>query len=126
MIVAGLPVGRIAMFVFLWSVFSDSVAFAGADMLSQSSLADAGSQWPSWQQWRRVLLLQDYNTRVVVFGVAVLGASAGLVGSFTLLRKRALMGDALSHASPRIRRAPALSRTSLRLDEPSAASRQAT
>lgn len=50
-------------------------------------------------QWSRVLLLQDYNTRVVIFGVAVLGAASGLVGSFTLLRKRALMGDAISHAS---------------------------
>ena len=52
--------------------------------------------WPSL--WR-VISLQDYNTRVVVLGVAVLGCSAGLIGSFTLLRKRALMGDALSHAA---------------------------
>ena len=57
------------------------------------------SGWPTLSQWWRVISLQDYNTRVVVMGVAVLGASAGLVGSFTLLRKRALMGDALSHAS---------------------------
>lgn len=54
---------------------------------------------PATSQWARTLLLQDYNTRVVIFGVAVLGAASGLVGSFTLLRKRALMGDALSHAS---------------------------
>lgn len=53
--------------------------------------------WTS--QVTRVLLLRDYNTRVVVFGVGVLGGAAGLVGGFTLLRKRALMGDALSHAS---------------------------
>ncbi len=63
------------------------------------SLTDHSLQWPTWEQWQRVLFLQDYNTRVVVFGVAVLGAGAGLVGGFTLLRKRALMGDALSHAS---------------------------
>ena len=55
--------------------------------------------WPTWDEWARVLTLRDYNTRIVVFGVAILGAGAGLVGSFTLLRKRALMGDALSHAS---------------------------
>lgn len=48
---------------------------------------------------RRVLLLQDHNTRVVLIGVTLLGLSAGLVGSFTLLRKRSLMGDALSHAA---------------------------
>lgn len=46
-----------------------------------------------------VLLLQDYNTRVVVIGATLLGLGAGVVGSFTLLRKRALMGDALSHAT---------------------------
>src|SRR5512139_315316 len=49
-------------------------------------------------EWKRVLLLQDYNTRVVVGGTAMLGLAAGVIGSFTLLRKRALMGDALSHA----------------------------
>jgi manganese/zinc/iron transport system permease protein len=46
-----------------------------------------------------VLLLEDYNTRVVVLGTMLLGSAAGMVGSFTLLRKRALMGDALSHAT---------------------------
>jgi manganese/zinc/iron transport system permease protein len=46
-----------------------------------------------------VLLLEDYNTRIVIAGTTVLGAAAGMVGSFTLLRKRALMGDALSHAT---------------------------
>ncbi|OYP37378.1 iron chelate uptake ABC transporter family permease subunit [Rhodopirellula sp. MGV] len=47
----------------------------------------------------RVVSMRDYNTRVVIVGVATLGGAAGLVGSFTLLRKRALMGDALAHAS---------------------------
>lgn len=52
-----------------------------------------------WEQWLRIFLLQDHNSRVVIFGTAMLGCAAGLVGSFTLLRKRALMGDALSHAT---------------------------
>ncbi len=47
----------------------------------------------------RVLTLQDYNTRVVVLGTALLGLTAGMVGVFMLLRKRALLGDALSHAT---------------------------
>jgi len=55
--------------------------------------------WPTGEELQRVLFLQDYNTRVVVLGAAVLGAGGGLVGAFTLLRRRALMGDALSHAS---------------------------
>lgn len=63
------------------------------------SITDRSLSWPDWPQWRRVLLLEDYNTRVVVFGTTLLGLAAGTVGSFTLLRKRALMGDALSHAT---------------------------
>lgn len=64
-----------------------------------AAASDVDSQITSMPHWQRVLLLRDYNTRVVIFGVAVLGAASGLVGSFMLLRKRALMGDALSHAS---------------------------
>ncbi|MDB4546444.1 metal ABC transporter permease, partial [Akkermansiaceae bacterium] len=41
----------------------------------------------------------SYNTTVVVLGTALLGATAGLVGSFLLLRKQSLLGDALSHAT---------------------------
>ncbi|MBL6726049.1 MAG: metal ABC transporter permease, partial [Rubripirellula sp.] len=52
-----------------------------------------------WEQMQRLALLQDYNTRVVLFGTATLGCAAGVVGVFTLLRKRALMGDAISHAT---------------------------
>ncbi len=47
----------------------------------------------------RTLLLLDFNTRVVVLSTGMLGLAAGFVGSFALLRKRALMGDALSHAT---------------------------
>ena len=52
-----------------------------------------------FSSWLRVLLLEDYNTRVVVLATTLLGLAAGAVGSFTLLRKRALLGDALSHAT---------------------------
>lgn len=65
----------------------------------RSSIADRRFDWPSRDQWIRVLSMRDYNTRVVLLGVAVLGGAAGMVGSFTLLRKRALLGDALAHAS---------------------------
>lgn len=72
----------------------------GALPLAQSeSITDRRIAMPSWEQWQRVLLMQDYNTRVVIFGTAMLGCAAGVVGCFTLLRKRALMGDALSHAT---------------------------
>ncbi len=41
----------------------------------------------------------SYNTAVVLAGSALLGAGAGVVGSFAVLRRRALTGDALSHAT---------------------------
>ncbi len=47
----------------------------------------------------RVLTLRDYNTRVVILGVMCLGAASGLIGVFLLLRRRALLGDTLSHAT---------------------------
>jgi manganese/zinc/iron transport system permease protein len=46
-----------------------------------------------------VLLLRDYNTRLVVISTILLGCACGLMGGFLLLRKRSLMGDTLSHAT---------------------------
>ncbi|HYT95237.1 MAG TPA: iron chelate uptake ABC transporter family permease subunit [Gemmataceae bacterium] len=40
-----------------------------------------------------------YNTLVVLVGAGLLGAGAGVIGSFAVLRRRALMGDALAHAA---------------------------
>ncbi len=40
-----------------------------------------------------------YNTIIVLLGTGLLGANAGLVGSFAVLRGRALVGDALAHAA---------------------------
>lgn len=54
-------------------------------------LPEAGVFW-------RVLTLREYNTRLVVFCTSILGLASGLIGTFLLLRKRSLMGDALSHA----------------------------
>jgi manganese/zinc/iron transport system permease protein len=54
---------------------------------------------PNWGDIVEVLFLQNYNTRLVVLSTTLLGVAAGLVGSFLLLRKRSLMGDALSHAT---------------------------
>lgn len=51
------------------------------------------------EETRQVLTLGQYNTRVVVFGTTMLGAAAGLIGTFMYLRKRAMIGDALSHAT---------------------------
>jgi manganese/zinc/iron transport system permease protein len=44
-------------------------------------------------------LSAGYNTAVVCIGAALLGASAGAIGSFVYLRKRSLVSDAVSHAT---------------------------
>ncbi|MDA1044823.1 MAG: metal ABC transporter permease, partial [Verrucomicrobia bacterium] len=65
-------------------------------MISQ---IDTSTSWLSAEQFMRVLQFQDHNTRVVVLGAVLLGIAAGMIGTFMLLRKRALMGDAVSHAT---------------------------
>lgn len=47
----------------------------------------------------RTLSLADHNTRLVVVGTLLLGIASGLVGCFVVLRKRALVGDAIAHAT---------------------------
>jgi manganese/zinc/iron transport system permease protein len=44
-------------------------------------------------------VLPDYTLRVVALGAAALGASSGALGSFAVLRKQSLLGDAISHAA---------------------------
>jgi manganese/zinc/iron transport system permease protein len=44
-------------------------------------------------------LLFDYTIRTVALGAAVLGIVAGALGAFALLRRRSLLGDAMSHAA---------------------------
>lgn len=43
--------------------------------------------------------LDDYTLRVVVLGAATLGVVAGALGTFAVLRRQALVGDAISHAA---------------------------
>ena len=60
----------------------------------------APTTWPSLAELLHVLAFRSgYNTAVVLAGVTLLGIAAGTVGTFALLRKRALMSDALSHAA---------------------------
>ena len=60
-----------------------------------------GAEFAAWSAaFLQVLLLQGgYNTVVVMAGVSLLGVAAGAIGSFALLRKRAMMSDVLSHAT---------------------------
>ncbi|WP_046745670.1 metal ABC transporter permease [Kordia zhangzhouensis] len=45
------------------------------------------------------LVFTDYTVRTVTLGTAVLGAICGMLGSFAVLRKQSLLGDAISHAA---------------------------
>lgn len=47
----------------------------------------------------RFLSLADANTRWVVMGSLLLGLASGVLGAFALLRRQALLGDALAHAA---------------------------
>lgn len=44
-------------------------------------------------------LLFDYTVRTVALGAGVLGMVSGALGSFAVLRRQSLLGDAISHAA---------------------------
>lgn len=45
------------------------------------------------------LVFSDYTLRTITLGTAILGAVCGMLGSFAVLRKQSLLGDAISHAA---------------------------
>lgn len=44
-------------------------------------------------------LFSDYTLRTVALGAGILGAVSGTLGTFAVLRKQSLLGDAVSHAA---------------------------
>ncbi len=69
---------------------------------SSATVADLSdrARSPDWTtRLVNLLTLRDYNTRIVLAGTALLGVAGGVVGTFMLLRKRALVGDVVSHAA---------------------------
>ncbi len=69
-------------------------------MHAPPSLAQTVDALPTWQEIVDTLLLRGgYNTTWVMIGTTLLGVAAGIIGCFALLRKRALVADALSHAT---------------------------
>ena len=49
--------------------------------------------------WNILTLRSGYNATLVILGTASLGMASGVVGTFAVLRRRALMADALGHAT---------------------------
>jgi manganese/zinc/iron transport system permease protein len=44
-------------------------------------------------------IVNDYTVRTISLGTAITGVICGILGSFAVLRKQSLLGDAISHAS---------------------------
>ncbi len=93
--------GALLLVLAAGALYADSLPAHDPDAAPRprlDALADTRVQLPSLDELANVVFLRSYNTRLVVLSTAVLGLATGLVGSFLLLRKRSLMGDALSHA----------------------------
>ena len=80
-------------------LLSSIPCLANSDYGYTRSITDSSFTIPTWNELIRVMTLQDYNTKIVIIGTMLLGLAAGIIGTFILLRKRALMGDAVSHAT---------------------------
>ncbi|MEM9027387.1 MAG: metal ABC transporter permease [Pseudomonadota bacterium] len=52
-----------------------------------------------WQVLEPLLLQSGYNATLVTIGACLLGLAAGSAGTFLFLRKRALVSDAVAHAT---------------------------
>ena len=51
-----------------------------------------------WQDISTFFSAENYNLFVISIGSGILCFAAGVVGTFTYLRKRALIGDVISHS----------------------------
>lgn len=81
--------GRIVLGLFL--------ALAAAATAHAARVSDfGGTQWAE-QAWR-FLTLRDPSVRYAVAGAVCLGVCCGVLGGFVVVRRMALVGDALSHA----------------------------
>jgi manganese/zinc/iron transport system permease protein len=64
------------------------------------SINDVAIDWPtSIEIWNVLTLRGGFNTSLVLIGVFFLGIAGGVTGTFSLLRKRALVSDALAHST---------------------------
>ncbi len=52
-----------------------------------------------WNQVMEFWSFNDLNVRYVTLGVCLIGISTAIVGCFTFLKKKALVGDAIAHAA---------------------------
>src|SRR5919108_1819870 len=77
----------------LWFLFL--LFFSGP---AQAARIGEISETAVWEQAVRFFTFQDPSVRYALLGSMLLGIACGLLGSFIVVRKMALVGDALSHA----------------------------
>jgi ABC-type Mn2+/Zn2+ transport system permease subunit/Mn-dependent DtxR family transcriptional regulator len=77
------------IFTFFLLLFTPTLQAARIGEISQTTITE---------QALRFFTFQDPNVRLTLVGSILLGICCGLLGSFIVVRKMALMGDALSHA----------------------------
>lgn len=82
---------------FFCAVIGWLIAAAPLAAASVNDLATGGDDG-FWAQTARFISLTDPSVRYALAGALLLGLSCGLLGGFIVVRKMALVGDALSHA----------------------------
>ena len=68
---------------------------------STSAWAMKAAHWGSTdmgEQWMRFFCFEDTAVRYALIGALLMGLSTGVLGSFLVVRRLAMMGDTLSHA----------------------------
>ncbi len=89
-----------ALQIFAIPLEAQEMKEAGNSGVARGEVMPAMSKPPSMiRNILDVALLRKHNTRLVVLATSALGLASGIVGSFLLLRKRSLMGDALAHST---------------------------
>jgi ABC-type Mn2+/Zn2+ transport system permease subunit/Mn-dependent DtxR family transcriptional regulator len=79
----------------VWICALCTIALAGdAHAARIGDILEAGA----WEQALRFLRLEDTTVKLALGGSVLLGITCGLLGSFLVVRKLALVGDVLSHA----------------------------
>ncbi len=91
--------GHLLLTVVMCCAHPATAAVAQEGASSRASVSAAETSPTFADRLFDVLSLRYYNTRVVLLGTVLLGMTAGVVGVFMLLRRRALIGDVVGHAA---------------------------
>jgi len=94
-----LALGLLGLCLAAWPSIAAAEGMSEHASHDHKSLDDTEWKWPSWDETVRIVTMRDYNTRIPMLGMLLLGVCGGCVGTFMLLRKRSLISDVVSHAS---------------------------